>query len=151
MPEYERNLKPDLMDAKLNYIHLRWGLDKAELDSLIESNTMKGISRNAKTKFRRYLNSLEQVLGALSKEYQIEDKMKTDPFVQDYSDSVRKQLGNEAKFLSYLTGSWDDEILRAVSIAQKHHMVAQRVRTMSGQQPRASFAPYSQYRKYFNK
>jgi hypothetical protein len=151
MPAYDSNLAPVLLEAKLNYIFLRWGVDKTALDQIVSSDALTGLGRNPRTKFKRYLNSLEQAFNHISKSVNIRDRLKTDPFLEEYHQEVRRQLGDEARFLKYLTGEWDNYTVRAVSIAQKKHMVAQRVKTMSQQQPRVAFQPPSAYRDYLNK
>jgi hypothetical protein len=146
------NLDPELLEAKLSYIHMRWGIDK---ESLISFATMDGVlsrmSKNARKKFKRYLMSLEQAFECLSEEYPIEDRMKIDPFLKEYTEEVRRRLKDEAAFLRYLMGEWDDNILREVSIAQKKYMIPERAETAIQQNPRVTFQPYPEYRKYFNK
>lgn len=150
MSNYEQNMKTELLEAKLNYITLRWGVDKDSLDKIIESDPLLDMSKCARRKFKRYLESLEQAFVSLSKRYPIQDRHKTDSFLVEYHAEIRRQLGNETQFLQYLAGEWNDKILRIVSIAQKKYMIPQRIKTMSQQQPAVTFQPYSEYRKYIN-
>ncbi|HLD37202.1 MAG TPA: hypothetical protein VJA86_01280 [Candidatus Nanoarchaeia archaeon] len=69
----------------------------------------------------------------------------------DYHQDIKRELGNGAKYLLYLSGAWDDDILRAVAIAQKKHVLPEKARTMSQQQPNVSFQPVSEYRSYLER
>jgi hypothetical protein len=151
MADYEHNLKPELLEAKLNYISLRWGVDQASLDSMIQTDPLPGISRNAKKKFRKYLRSLETVFASLAKRYPIRDRKGTDASVDAYHAEIRREFNDEAQFLRYIAGDWDDEILAVVSTVQKSHMVPQRPKPAIQQQPRATFKPNSQYQSYLNR
>jgi len=145
------NLRPELLEAKLNYIYLRWGIDREFLTTVIAADSLPGVGKNAKRRFRRYLKSLEQVFGYLTDRYDFEDMLPTDMFLKEYSEEIRRALKNEGKYLRYLAGDWDDEILRAVSIAQKKYVIPERVKTKAQQQPRVSFQPRSEYRNYLDK
>jgi len=150
MAKYEKNLKPELVEAKLQYIYLRWGVDKESLDSMIESEPLFGLGKMAKKKFRGYLRSLEQAFSSLAERHSIKDHFKNNPFLEQYNRYIQSKLMNEAKFLNYLTGSWDDEILKVVSIAQKKYMIPKRAKPLSQQKPNVTFQPRSEYKDYYN-
>ena len=113
-----------------------------------------GISDPAIKKFKRYLNSLEQVFGKLgeSRRIPILDKMRgSDDSFRQYDIEIQRALGDQFLYLQYLSGSWDDFILSVVSSAQKRHMVPERLKTRDQQNPRVSFAPRSDYVNYYNR
>jgi hypothetical protein len=155
---YENHLNQDMINAKLDYIFMRWGVDKKTLDKIIiEPVPLPNVSKIAKHKFKKYLNSLKQVFDSVSSnpEYswihdRLEEQMVTNT---DYFECIRKLLHNERKFLSYITGNgnWDEDILRAVSIAQKKYMVPKELPSEAEQNPKVSFKPRSEYRRYFDK
>lgn len=151
------NLGKEIIEAKLNYIEFRWGDDRNFVTELVQNHEMfstalKGLGRNAKNKFKRYLNSLEQVFEALSKTYGFVDRLRgiEDPFVKEYHGYIRKRVGEEG-FVKYLTGSWDEDILSVVSRAQREFMLPQRIKTYNEQNPRVRFTPKSQYSSEINR
>lgn len=121
-------------------------------DSEMFSSTLNRVGRNARNKFRRYLNSLEQVFEALSKIYGFDDRLRCieDPFVKEYHEYIRKRIG-EGGFARYLIGAWDDDILCVVLRAQKEFMLPQRIKTYNEQNPRIRFTPRSQYSSEINR
>lgn len=151
METYEDNLNPELKDAKLRYILMRWGIGKGDLDAIIKNDSLEGLSGNSKRKFKRYLGSLEQAFGFLSGKYGFTDNLATNPAFKDYDRDIRKILLNEAKYLSYACGEWDDDILRAVLIAQKKHMVPREAPSTEQQKRKVQFEPKSDYVRYFNR
>ena len=54
-------------------------------------------------------------------------------------------------FFRYLSGDWDDEILRVVSLAQRKHMIPKRLKSVSEQKHIVSFAPRPEYANLLNK
>jgi hypothetical protein len=151
----QTELSSDELQAKLEYINMRWGVDEQYLTDFFSSpeahEVLKPMSRNARKKFTRHLRSLDQGFACMRKMYPIEDRFeKADhPFFRDYHAEIRKRVGDK-QFLQYLSGDWNDEILSAVNVAQKTHMV-HRDRTKSEQHPRVRFTPRSSYSSLANR
>lgn len=151
METYEDNLNPELKDAKLKYILMRWGIGKDDLDAIIKNDSLEGLSKNSKRKFRRHLMSLEQAFEVLSQKYGFADNLATNPAFKDYDRDIRMTLFNETKYLAYVCGEWDEDILRAVLIAQKKHMVPREAPSTEQQKRKVQFEPKSDYVRYFNR
>jgi hypothetical protein len=148
MNTFLENLRPELLEAKLRYIHMRWGVDREMLLKLVTTDDLSGMGTFAKKRFKTRLGSLEAAFKVLGEKYGIQDRMKTDKALVQYMASIQSSLNNEQKYVMYLMGNWDEDILKVVSLAQKRYMVPERLETLAQQQPKVSFQPRPEYQNY---
>jgi hypothetical protein len=152
---YKERLPPVIANAKLNYIFMRWGISQAQIDALLNrseyAHYTAHVSKHAKREFARFLGSIEEVFGGIERVIALPDAFRIkDPFFSDYLKIIEREGGQEG-VQKYLSGEWDDVVVRAVSIAQRERMVPKRALTQGEQSSRVHFEPRPSYQGYFNR
>jgi hypothetical protein len=156
-----QELSEEEREAKLEYIALRWGLDRASIIALAESpkysDVLGGLSESAKRKFRRYLGSMEQVFEKLGRSLVVRDRQlesglqrtADDEFFVGYIKAISQGL-TSSQFARYKNGDWDEEI-RGVVLDAHRRLLPSRPKSRISQEGRARFMPLGNYSERMEK
>ena len=113
-------------------------------DNITENNDQNLIGPLLKAARLQKGDTLEQASESLHIKIKYLAALEEDQFAEYHAD-VRRGLRNEAQYMKYLAGDWDDEILDAVMAAQQKHMKPRRQKTKIQQKPRATHKPKPGY------
>ncbi len=156
---FRERLSAQERELRAKDIELRFGLCEDYLFRLVSHPDFTTVARqiglggNARNLFTRYLKRADTVLSKLP---ELERMLNlnlpggNDRFLRGYLDFIHCELGSQA-YVAYLSGEWGEEIVRAVSLAQRRHLVPERPKTISEQVPSVRFEPRSAYSGYLNR